>query len=411
MDPNCDKSTLSPLMRIAVVPIPPMLDVTTDETGRLVPVGTEGIFMDTILKALRFQYELYIQPDGEWGRVLNGNWTGMIGTLLNRQADLAWTWLTVNEERSTVVKFSTSYYVDVTTFGVVKPNPYPPAYTIVYPFDMGVWFAILSVLLLMPLVFIILKVYCSHCPAFLNVFGSILKQPLSSITETTEVRILIASWLLFTTLISFFYSSVLLSFMTKPLEKRHVRTFQELSKAVEEGEIISYANSHSAVLKYILQSDQEYLSSLGKTVVKNKWYTDEFVYTKPLTAKENIAYIYSRFFLQRKNDLPGTRFLIISDDSLLSSNIAVAMREDFCYKERLNTMITRATEAGLFTHYIHKYSLRSAMAKDDEENQTKSLTVSDISGVLFILGVGLVLSTIILVIELVYFRKKSRRTK
>ncbi|GFT97765.1 lig_chan-Glu_bd domain-containing protein [Nephila pilipes] len=409
MNQNYDKKNVLPLVRIAVVPLPPMFDFTTDEKGRTVASGTEGIFMDTILKALRYRYELYVPPDHEWGRLLNGNWTGMIGALLNKQADLAWTWLSVNEERHNVVNFSSSYFVDTTTFGVVKPGPLHATYTILYPFDVDVWVAILSVLIIIPIVLFAMKVNFSYCPLFFTVFGSVLKQALRMNTQSAEVRILISSWLLFTTLISSFYSSVLLSFLTMPLENRYIRTFRELSKAAQYGVVESYASKHSAVLPYILHSNEEYLRTLGKVIVKNEWYTDEYMHNKPITTNKNIAIINSEFFLQRKNGLPGSRFLMISDEALLSNNIAVAMRNDFCCTERLNAMITRATEAGLFSHYLQKYSLRGVITNHVVEKKAKSLAIFDISGVLFILVSGLVLSSVTLLVEMLHIRRKNRR--
>ncbi|GFT97763.1 lig_chan-Glu_bd domain-containing protein [Nephila pilipes] len=394
------------VLRLAVVPLRLITDITTDKDGRTVLSGADGLFMDTILKALKYRYELYIPPDREWGRQLNGNWTGMIGALVNKEADLAWTWISENEDRKTVVDFSTSYYVETTTFGVVKPGPVPAAYTIVYPFTLSVWVCILFTLIIMPAILLLLRVSYSYLRLFLSFFGSILNQPLNFDTKLVKVEILILTWLLFTTLISSFYSSLLLSFMTMPLEQRFVKTFQELSKAVQKGKIECYTSRQSSVLSYLLNSNEEYFRILAKVIVNNGWYTD--VYTKglPITTNKNIAIINSDFFLQRKNGMPGSRLLVISDEALFSTNLAVAMRKDFCCKNRLNTMIARAVEAGLFDFYLRS-SHRRLLRKRIEKEVPEKLTIWDISGALFILVVGLLLSILSLFMEM--YRGKHRR--
>ncbi|GFQ71345.1 lig_chan-Glu_bd domain-containing protein [Trichonephila clavata] len=322
----------------------------------------------------------------------------MIGDLVNNKADLAWGWITQNEDRQAVVDFSTSYYITATTFGVVKPSPVPAAYAVAYPFTLPVWALIFCLLIIVPAIFLLLNVRLSYLRLFLLLFGSILNQPLNLERKSIKVTILVLTWLLFTTLISSFYSSLLLSFMTMPLEQRILQTFRELSNAIQKGKIECYTFRQGLNVPYFQSSNEEYLRFIGKVIEEKEWFTD--VHTKGLaiTTNKNVAIINSALFLQRKNEIPDSRPLIISDEALFLNNIAVAMRKDFCCKRRLNTMITRAIEAGLFDFYLRISHRR--LSKQAENRAPKLLTILDITSALFIFVLGQSLSVLSLFLEL-----------
>ncbi|KAF8767549.1 Glutamate receptor ionotropic like protein [Argiope bruennichi] len=127
------------------------MDIVIKENGQITVSGVDGLLMDAVLTALGYRYELVIPTDGEKGQHKSGNWTGIIGEVVNNRADLAWTWLSPFEEAHNVVDFSNIYGNDAVTFGVTKPHPTPTAYTIFYPFDLPIWFGIFIIIILMPM--------------------------------------------------------------------------------------------------------------------------------------------------------------------------------------------------------------------------------------------------------------------
>ncbi|GBN62156.1 hypothetical protein AVEN_156072-1 [Araneus ventricosus] len=398
---NLNKTSNLPLIRVAVVSLKGTMNIITNEDGQITASGMDGLLMDAVLKALGYRYELVIPSDREWGRLEKGNWTGLIGEVVNNRADLAWTWLAPTEERHKVVDFSNIYYSEAITFGVTKPYPIPTAYAIFYPFDLPAWIGVFVIILLMPLLFLIIRARYSYLELFLNIFASILKQPLMISINSGKVLILLISWLLFTLLISCFYSSVLLSFLTKPLIPKVIRNFQELSDVVSKGYLECYASKQSYVLPYLLHSEEEYLKNLGKTIVKNDWNIIDFE-NAPIKTTKNIAIINSELYFHIKNGMPDSRFLIISHDRLHSSHCSVAMRKDFCCKESLNVMLTRATEAGLFNYYLKRFHFNEMVARSDETEEGKPLTVTDFSGVFILLISGILFSVLTFIVEIAF---------
>ena len=77
----------------------PHIGITPDEKGGA--VLKEGIFVDLFLelqKVLNFSYTAYPSPDGQWGTLkADGSWTGVVGELQMKRADIALSGLMVTQ--------------------------------------------------------------------------------------------------------------------------------------------------------------------------------------------------------------------------------------------------------------------------------------------------------------------------
>ncbi|XP_067682378.1 glutamate receptor ionotropic, kainate 2-like isoform X4 [Haliotis asinina] len=74
-----------------------------------------GICLDLLQElaaTFNFTYEVSEPPDGEYGRIFNGSWTGVVGLLERREVDMAVAPLTVTQEREKVMDFVYPYYYD-----------------------------------------------------------------------------------------------------------------------------------------------------------------------------------------------------------------------------------------------------------------------------------------------------------
>ncbi|GBN21908.1 hypothetical protein AVEN_242499-1 [Araneus ventricosus] len=86
---NLTKASDLLLIRVAVVPLKGTINIISNEDGQITASEMDGLLMDAVLKALGYRYELTIPSDREWGSMIDGNWTGMIGEVVNNRADLA----------------------------------------------------------------------------------------------------------------------------------------------------------------------------------------------------------------------------------------------------------------------------------------------------------------------------------
>ncbi|XP_028334121.2 glutamate receptor ionotropic, kainate 5-like [Physeter macrocephalus] len=82
----------------------------------------EGFCVDMLrelAELLRFRYRLRLVEDGLYGAPEpNGSWTGMVGELINRKADLAVAAFTITAEREKVIDFSKPFM----TLGIIPPT-------------------------------------------------------------------------------------------------------------------------------------------------------------------------------------------------------------------------------------------------------------------------------------------------
>lgn len=111
--------------------------------------GVELRLLEYAAAALNFSYRLVIPEDGEWGRPINGTWTGKVGQVLKRRADLAVGGLVYTKERGEVVKYSDLFHNEL--WGVVCPLPVrlPVWPYIMFPFRTDVAPSVFSLMVVL----------------------------------------------------------------------------------------------------------------------------------------------------------------------------------------------------------------------------------------------------------------------
>ncbi|GFU30971.1 glutamate receptor ionotropic, delta-1 [Nephila pilipes] len=68
------------------------------------------------------RYEIVVPPDQHYGMLINGSyWTGLVGMLMNNEADMAASPLSITQERKNAVTFSFSLYKD--SLGLLFTRP------------------------------------------------------------------------------------------------------------------------------------------------------------------------------------------------------------------------------------------------------------------------------------------------
>ncbi|XP_046564372.1 glutamate receptor ionotropic, kainate glr-3-like [Haliotis rubra] len=75
-------------------------------------------------KALNFSYVLLEPEDNEWGREINGSWTGVVGDLLSGRTDVIASPLAVTAERAVIMDFTVPYFYDTSCVVIKTPNNY-----------------------------------------------------------------------------------------------------------------------------------------------------------------------------------------------------------------------------------------------------------------------------------------------
>ncbi|XP_031550869.1 glutamate receptor 3-like isoform X2 [Actinia tenebrosa] len=137
-------------LKVVTVLETPFVMKTNKSDGSFVYEGYAIDLLKEIAKQHKFIYEIYESPDGMYGAEENGRWNGAIKELLDGNADIAVTALTITEAREKVVDFTASYEY-YTEDLLIKKDTSKEGLDLMHflsPFTIENWTAVLLVLLL-----------------------------------------------------------------------------------------------------------------------------------------------------------------------------------------------------------------------------------------------------------------------
>ncbi|GBN48827.1 Glutamate receptor ionotropic, delta-1, partial [Araneus ventricosus] len=288
-------------IKVAVLPFGDLMRINTSVEGKMEFSGVEGEILNVLLESLGLQYDFVIPKDLQWGRLeKDGNWSGMVGMIQRDEADLAFSYLSMTEERSRVIGYSKPYMFEEHTFISQMPSNRRFTLTFLYPFDFSTWICLFLTLVLMSTLLAICKSGIQSLGnQFFRLFASLMTQALNTDSGSRKYNMLVAFWLLFAQVIVLSYSSTLLSFLIQPLKEAPIRNFNELSRAVQRGNY--QANFTNFSLSFLLNSNLDHFLKLGKIVSSNNWIANTSALSSETVIKPN-------FFLALNKNLAKSYF-------------------------------------------------------------------------------------------------------
>ncbi|KAF8778047.1 Glutamate receptor ionotropic like protein [Argiope bruennichi] len=387
---------------VVVVDLPYHVSVNISEYGTVDVGEFGGTFLKVVLEALKIEYEIIPEKNNDFGKLLpNGSWTGMIGMIQRGEADLAFTHIIVTEERYKVVDFSTPYNMDACIFVSVMPGKIKSTFGFLHPFDLNSWIAILLTFCIMAILFALFQNRYSLFEIYFRLLTNFLQQNSMPLVGSLKYKIVYLAWLLFVTVITFSWSATLLSFLIEPKRDNMVRTFRELSKAVQRD--TRKATFIDVSMPILLNSEDTDLKILGETAVRNDWIVHASKHGKgayiKYRADEIMFRVNAKVMFENRHDL------YIAEDALYVIPTAFAYGKNFCCPSKLNSIILRLSGAGVYEKLIRdnslKYFLRSSKKLEDGSTDF-SLSLTDLFGIFILLGAGMMLSFIVFLGEMIY---------
>ncbi|GFQ94306.1 lig_chan-Glu_bd domain-containing protein, partial [Trichonephila clavata] len=247
------------------MPMRHIMEIKTDGNNNVIFTGgVEAKLIEILSSKLGFDYKLIIPDDKEWGKMVDGQWTGMIGMVHRNEADIALGDLTVSGPRFKVVDF-VPYTMETSTFVTKIPKAMLKSASFVMPFQWPVWITSIFLFIFMPIFFKYLMVKkISQSRMYMSMIGNIFNQPLSFNVENDIDRILMGSWIWYAVLLSSSYTALLLSSLTVPLNENGIRSIKDLASAVSEGKYRCVTNKGSANIDMLNASVNEDLRFIEK---------------------------------------------------------------------------------------------------------------------------------------------------
>ncbi|GFT69889.1 glutamate receptor subunit 1 [Nephila pilipes] len=399
---------------VGVLTEPHIFEIQETENGHLELSGFEAKYLEEILTALDVEYEFSIPTDGEFGlKKSNGNWTGLIGMIQREEADMTLGFLSITDQRLEVVDFTKSYMVYGSTFVIENPGYVHPYISYLYPFNVTTWIYIICTTIIVSILFctinqIAINREFSSVRIFCMVFGSLVKQPLILNKELQKWRWFISFWLTFVTLISLGYSACLQSFLTLPFPKDTIRTFRQISSAVQRGTHRVFTLKGSLLSEYLAESEEAYLRIIGEEIIRNNWL---YPFSESGSAKyisENSIELDYRisnefFYGSHRSD---KRF-ITSLEEIAVYPVGFAVRKHFYYSDKINTIISRFACAGIYEKLIKDSSVKFRLSESKDISEAidiGQISMKHLAGVFSVLFRGIAFSFVLLILEIFCYK-------
>ena len=364
-------------------------------------VGIEAEMLQIISRAFGFRYTL-VQPastDGLFGsRRPDGSWTGVIGMIVDGEADLAVGDISVTLERSSVVDYTYPFHIEPVSFFMLRPPALPRWLVIAAPFDLTTWLLLLAALLAAGGALRLLGARPSCAAAI--VWGSLVRQPVPLRPLTGSVsagRLLLAAWLAFClTLTICCYQTLLTSQLSVPQYPAPVDSLNQLARSP-----LRVKSAYKIAVSQYLETFRGTESVLARIPEKLSFFPIEGR-VRRLQLEPETAYVEELALLrQAVAERPDSERYYISRARFYQTGLAWPVRAGACFRPVLDRAVLRLLQSGLVQHWMDE-----DMHDADDGAAARPLTANDLSAAFLALAAGAGLATVSFVLELALGKRR-----
>ncbi|XP_048245895.1 probable glutamate receptor [Haliotis rufescens] len=206
--------------------------------------------LNLLAEAMNFSYRVIPPREDEWGQNINGSWTGLLGMLQRREADLAPDILAIHSDRVAVADFILPPVAETRQVIIYKKEDVVDEdnlLTLLRPFQPHVYIMfgvtlITCMIFLSSLIFVHYKdeFHSRKCPTgawtmqtmartTFEILGATLKQGSTARSTHDSERIFVAAWWMFTIIISAVYCGTIMTTFAVKLETPPFSNMAELA--------------------------------------------------------------------------------------------------------------------------------------------------------------------------------------
>ncbi|XP_071096988.1 probable glutamate receptor [Haliotis cracherodii] len=382
---------------------------------------------------LNFSYEVISPRESVWGKNKNGSWTGVLGMLQRREADLAADHITIHIDRYSVADFILPPVFENKRIVLFRKEEPDQDHLLVFlrPFQSHV-FIVLGVSLFFSTVLLssvrFIKSHLSSkdknvdhnlrteklCPSWKNnmdtvtsttfeLYGACLKQGSERHVSHDSDRIFVAAWWMFTTIISAVYSGTIVATFAIKLEKPPFSNLTEL--VAREDNKIGYDSS--SITQNLFQNTKQ---SDIKGVVQR---VRDLSVTDPDVLGINITKHLQRVHEGKYAFISGTVIVPLSyadcrlqllDTKFGHSYTAFHLPKSSPFKQDLEKTMYHLRDSGILQRTMQEWLQSAPKVKCPVESFPKAVSLIKIQSMFFAVGIGLICSFLILVAEIVWYK-------
>ncbi|XP_051895466.1 probable glutamate receptor [Pristis pectinata] len=390
--------------------------------------GYEGFCIDLLQlfsERLNFSYDIQLVKDGFYGTKLeNGQWTGLLGELMRKEADVAIAPLTITRLRESEFDF-TRPFMSVGISILVRKDTNSQStglFQFLSPFSPETWFSLLFAY--------IMTCFCMFLAARLSPsewsepevesnrfslldsfwfgIGALALQGVGPHPRALSTRTIGMVWWLFVIIFLVTYATNFGASLNSENQRPIIKSFNDLAKQNE----IEYGTVHGgSTFQFFKQSKIPVYHKIYSTM--NSKIDSVLVGTMNEGTERVLASNYALIGESATIDLAAARDcnLMRVPDVAAVRGYGIATRRGDSLRNNLSLAILELEESG-HLHQLKAKWWRSSCNEGENSGQWSPLKVNQIGGALLLLAIGLSLALVIACIELaIKSRKKADQDK
>ncbi|KAM6932238.1 glutamate receptor ionotropic, kainate 4 isoform 2-T2 [Lycodopsis pacificus] len=390
----------------------------------------EGFCVDMLKELadiLKFKYRIRLVGDGLYGVPgANGTWTGMVGELISRKADLAVAGLTITAEREKVIDFSKPFMtLGISIMYRVHLGRRPGYFSFLDPFSPGVWlFMLLAYLAVSCVLFLVARLtpyewYNPHpclkgrCNLLINQYslgnsfwfpvGGFMQQGSTIAPRALSTRCVSGVWWAFTLIIISSYTANLAAFLTVQRMEVPIESVDDLADQTA----IEYGTMHGGSTMTFFQNSRYQTYQRMWNFMHSKQPSVFVKSTEEGIARvlnSNYAYLLestmNEYYRQRNCNLTQIGGL------LDTKGYGIGMPLGSVYRDEFDLAILKMQEDNRLEIFKRKWWDGGKCPKE-EDHRAKGLGMENIGGIFVVLVCGLLVAIFMAVLEFVWMLRQA----
>uniref|UniRef100_A0A8D0CN82 Glutamate receptor n=1 Tax=Scleropages formosus TaxID=113540 RepID=A0A8D0CN82_SCLFO len=394
----------------------------------------EGFCVDMLKELadiLKFKYRIRLVGDGVYGVPgANGTWTGMVGELISRKADLAVAGLTITAEREKVIDFSKPFMtLGISIMYRVHLGRRPGYFSFLDPFSPGVWlFMLLAYLAVSCVLFLVARLTpyewynpdpCprGRCSMLINQYslgnsfwfpvGGFMQQGSAIAPRALSTRCVSGVWWAFTLIIISSYTANLAAFLTVQRMEVPIESVDDLADQTA----IEYGTMHGGSTMTFFQNSRYQTYQRMWNFMHSKQPSVFVKSTEEGIARvlnSNYAYLLestmNEYYRQRNCNLTQIGGL------LDTKGYGIGMPVGSVYRDEFDLAILKLQEDNRLEILKRKWWDGGRCPKEGD-HRAKGLGMENIGGIFVVLVCGLLAAILIAVLEFAWMLRRTPRTQ
>ncbi|ESP00142.1 hypothetical protein LOTGIDRAFT_141335 [Lottia gigantea] len=383
--------------------------------------------LEVLAMALNFRQVKIRTKDGEWGRILNGSWTGVVGQLNRREVDLFAGSLAISSGREDACDFTFPYFHVYSCVIFRTPDPNKTKWRkLIDPLSWEVHVSVLaSFISIIALLYIIerLNPFYQHSFAFkrdwyppqyqLTTITTMNHLNLlifftggSSMPSSTAGRSLLAAWWIFCLITVATYSGNLIAFLTVSKERMPFETLTGLGNQreyewgtlggslwvslINESNLTVFRNLWNGMVDFN-QTDEE-IFHLDQQLHRRKVENEDYGFIADKSTAE--AWVSENCQLTYLKEL------------FFPMNYAFALQNHSPYLEYFNDEMMKIYESGLTQTLKRKWFPKQNKCLD-QTTSAKAIELLDIQSAFYVIGIGIVIACMVMLVERCFVKNEK----